>query len=191
MPAKIASICGDEECAQFEELLKRLKSKSDSLQLHYRGVEPFVTRKRYINPQTPSAGPVIVLTQSEPSNKDSLTKDEPQVVVAAKPPIDEKSQKIDATFLKQIPPKADPKNDQKPASENLTPKASKGITLKEYLARTGWVQCRRCGNVHTMTFASFEKYNSMNCPKCRLHMHFDAFHEAIAADAARLRREGR
>jgi len=59
MPAKIEAICGVEDRRQYDRLLAELKEKSEDIQLHFHGLEPFVTNERFINPNTPPAGPVI------------------------------------------------------------------------------------------------------------------------------------
>ena len=195
MPAKIEAICGTEECRIYEKLLHRMKSKSDDIQLHYRGMAPFVTKKRFLNPDTPLAGPVIVFDQitapdvlplevakkleefADSTPPKVIQPEAPKPVdhlgnIVAKVPNDESGHNTEIQTAN-----SNVRDFQKPKmvthSDAVTP-------LDKFLNEGATVTCRRCGQVHQMNKGYFATYDHHICARCRSTMSTVAFSAKMA-----------
>ncbi|TXT33821.1 MAG: hypothetical protein FD138_1785 [Planctomycetota bacterium] len=203
MPAKIESICGAAERREYQRLLDGLKAGSSDIQLLFRGLEPFVTRKRFLQTQTPEAGEVIeIAAKPAPIHKDDQS---PPLVVQATAEVEAKSQAtiepaksevvVDAVASKQPKPEEKPTTDIAPKTvdtptEKLLPPPTRNFSkpnlLQQYLSKSGWVQCRKCGQSHQMPYAYFAEHDKHICARCGFEMSTVSFSKDVNKEKKRI-----
>jgi hypothetical protein len=192
MPAKIEAICGTKERRQYEKLLRDLKAGSSDVQHHFHGLEPFVTRERYIDHQTPLAGPEIELNEIEPE-----VPVKPKDIIASKPPLDVLPPFDDGipgdAPIKQPTPKVRPTPEPEPEPESAEPERRPPPTPKQvdpveaFLERAAWLQCHGCGQRYDVTNRFFAHFDSKTCDRCGNRMQFGDYRQKIVDEAWRIR----
>ncbi len=195
MPAKFYSICGQKECEKYIVLLRGLLSQSKDIHIICRGLHSFVARKRFIEEDTPDAGTVFEVdlkSMLTPMLNDDLvdTSNAPELLVkighierATEPaPIFPSSTYVSAPAetLNETPPETN-----KP--KTVTATAVTGPTrLEQFLKQQGWVQCRKCGQVHYMKYETFAAFNTFKCLKCGFLMNTIPFSKKINQQKQRI-----
>lgn len=206
IPAKIEIICGADECAEYERRIRKIKDGSSDIQHHFSGIEPFVTRVRYIQPQTPLAGPVADLvdnSEKPPAVETALSEvvDGPFPIVQAAHTQKELSRQnvhtIDSGPAVVIGPQgavngpaSEPKVEAPPKTiaEPSSPPQNDFVPprLAEFLNKQAWVQCRKCGQEHRMPYDYFAKHDHHICSRCGFTMSTVTFSAKLAKEKQQL-----
>jgi hypothetical protein len=202
MPAKIESICGADECHQYERLLERLKTGSSEIKLHFHGLRPFVTKKRFIQPQTPDAGPIIEIADEPPINHTDNQK--LPLVVPATAEVESKSlQSVEPAKSEVVVnagdnkpgPEEEPKTDATTKivdtpSEKFLPPSTVVVAmpnlLQQFMSKMAWVQCRKCGHKHEMPYANLAANDHFYCGNCGFLMSTVDFSKKVNKDKTRI-----